>query len=164
MEQPKKKLHPAVATIIVIVLVGIITSAIIIVQNANNSDDTKQTPSSSETMGRSNQTDTTTQSTDTSSYEDGTYSAEGRYATPGGIESIQLTVTIQDGVIESTELAQNAKDSEAKEHQAEFAENYETLVVGKNVDEVSLSRVAGSSLTSDGFNRALEQIKEDAQA
>jgi hypothetical protein len=38
------------------------------------------------------------------------------------------------------------------------------LVVGKSVDEVSLSRVAGSSLTSLGFNNALTQIKEDAKA
>ncbi|WP_447589312.1 hypothetical protein [Microbacterium lacticum] len=37
-------------------------------------------------------------------------------------------------------------------------------VVGKDIDDVSVSRVAGSSLTSGGFNDALETIKADARA
>jgi hypothetical protein len=37
-------------------------------------------------------------------------------------------------------------------------------VVGKDIDEISVSRVAGSSLTSGGFNDAIEQIKAEAAA
>ena len=37
-------------------------------------------------------------------------------------------------------------------------------VVGKDIDDLSVSRVAGSSLTSGGFNDSLETIKADARA
>ena len=36
------------------------------------------------------------------------------------------------------------------------------VVVGQDIDEISVSRVAGSSLTSGGFNRAIEEIKAEA--
>ena len=39
-----------------------------------------------------------------------------------------------------------------------------SLIVGKDIDEVSLDKVAGSSLTSGGFNAAVESIKSDALA
>lgn len=148
------KIHPALATIIVIVLIGIVASVAIAVQTNNEQPTTNQSSSSSNTS--------VTESTDTSAYENGTYSATGSYLSPGGRESIGLTVTIENGVITNTELTQNATDGEAREYQSAFAGGYSELVVGKNVNEVSLSRVAGSSLTSNGFNDALDQIKADA--
>ena len=36
------------------------------------------------------------------------------------------------------------------------------LVLGKDLDEVSVSRVAGSSLTSEAFNQAIDKIKTEA--
>lgn len=157
------KIHPAVATIIVIVLVGIVASVVIAVQNNNDA-----APEATQTTQQSTSSDQTTdapdESTDTSSYQNGTYTATGSYVSPGGRESIGLTVTIENGFITSTGLQQNATDGEAREYQAAFAGGYSELVVGKSVDEVSLSRVAGSSLTSNGFNDALDQIKADAAA
>ena len=37
-------------------------------------------------------------------------------------------------------------------------------VVGKALDDLNVSRVAGSSLTSGGFNAAVDDIKEQAAA
>lgn len=153
------KIHPAIATIIVIVLVGIVASVVIAVQGNETPETTNTTQSSQESTSNE-----TTESTDTSTYADGIYTATGSYISPGGRESIDLTVTIQGGVITGAQLTQNATDGEAKEYQEAFASGYSELVLGKNVDEVSLSRVAGSSLTSNGFNNALDQIKEDAAA
>jgi uncharacterized protein with FMN-binding domain len=149
------KIHPALATILVIVLVGIVASVAITVQTNND-----------RTMNQSQATNNTSTptTTDTSAYKDGTYSATGSYLTPGGRESIELTVTIANGVITTTQLKENASDRDAEEYQAAFAGSYQELVVGKKVGEVSLSRVAGSSLTSNGFNEALRQIKQDAKA
>ena len=45
-----------------------------------------------------------------------------------------------------------------------FVSNFAALIVGKDIDEVSLDKVAGSSLTSSGFNAAVETIKSDALA
>lgn len=154
------KLHPGIAALIVIVFIGIVTSVVIVVQN--NQNDTPNETTSSQSSNDSSNQNTESASTDVSSYKDGTYSATGSYVSPGGRESIELTVTIKDGVITSTELVQNAEDRDAKQYQASFAGGYKDLVVGKKVDEVKLSRVAGSSLTSNGFNDALNQIKEDA--
>lgn len=158
---PQKKLHPAVAALIVVVLVGIVTTVVIIVNSQQADTPTTTQESSTTTTDTSDTTDAV--QTDTSAYKDGTYSATGSYVSPGGRESIDLTVTIKNGVIISTDLGQNATDRDAKEYQEAFASGYASLVEGKNVDEVSLSRVAGSSLTSNGFNNALTQIKEDAK-
>ena len=161
----KKKLNPAIAALIVIVLVGIVATAAIVINNANKTTDTPATTNSTTQTSSDTSGDTSgSESTDTSTYKDGTYSATGSYVSPGGRESIGLTVTIKDGIITDTQLEKNATDQDAEEYQELFADNYKTLVVGKSVDEVSLSRVAGSSLTSLGFNNALTQIKEDAKA
>lgn len=157
----KKKLNPAIATLIVIVLVAIVASAAIVINNANN-DESSSRQLDSTTQTSSPETTPTT-SADTSSYENGTYSATGSYISPGGRESIELTVTITDGIITSTQIKNNATAADSKEYQEIFADNYKSQVVGKSVDEVSLSRVAGSSLTSTGFNNALDQIKDDAR-
>lgn len=98
----------------------------------------------------------------TVAYEDGTYSAMGTYVTPGGRESINVTVTIENGIIIRTDVDQNAISLDAKDFQARFVSGYKKEVISKKIDKVSLSRVAGSSLTSHGFNKALTQIKSDA--
>ncbi|MBI3889860.1 hypothetical protein HY312_04825, partial [Candidatus Saccharibacteria bacterium] len=84
--------------------------------------------------------------------------------TPGGQESIEVKLTLAGGVITDAAVTQNASGGEAEEYQSKFVASYKSEVVGKKVNEVSLSRVAGSSLTPLGFNTALETIKSDAQA
>lgn len=161
MDQPKK-LSPAIAAIIVIVLIGIAATAVIVINNTNSSSNTETSDSTTSPTPTTSPSSNPDSASSTSNYKDGTYSATGSYSTPGGQESIELTVTLVGGVITSTSLVENAKSGEAEEYQADFASGYKPLVVGKKVDEVSLSRVAGSSLTSNGFNRALETIKSDA--
>jgi len=159
--EPTRKLHPGIVALIIIVLVGIVVTATIVI-NARKDEpsNTTQTTSESTTTESTNTEDAVTSTT----YEDGTYSATGSYISPGGRESVELTVTLKDGIITSTSLATNATDDEAQEYQDAFAGSYKELVVGKNIDRVSLSRVAGSSLTSNGFNDALDTIKTDAKA
>jgi len=159
--EPARKIHPALAALIVIVLIGIVATAVIVI-NMDKGTDTETTQTTDTTTPASD-TDTNTDAV-TSAYKDGTYSATGSYSSPGGRESIKLTVTIKDGIIVSTSLDEKASNGEAKEYQDDFDSGYKTLVVGKNIDEVSLSRVAGSSLTSNGFNDALDEIKSDAKA
>jgi uncharacterized protein with FMN-binding domain len=165
MEQ-KPKLHPAVAALIVIVLVGLVATAVIIVNNAkgDTASTTTQT-ATTDSHDHVHETDeATVDATDTAEYEDGTYNATGSYLSPGGTESIELTVVIKDDVITDTTLVELAKDRDAKEHQELFAQHYKDLVVGKKINGLSLSRVAGSSLTSNGFNDALDEIRNEARA
>ncbi|MFJ4225585.1 FMN-binding protein [Microbacterium sp. NPDC089695] len=112
--------------------------------------------------------DTSTESTDTGAasgdYQDGTYTADGSYQTPETVESISVTLTIADGVVESVEVTGDPQARETEQYQGQFIDGISDEVVGKNLDDLNVSRVAGSSLTSGGFNQAVESIKEQAAA
>lgn len=157
MESARKP-NPAVVAVIVIVLIGAIAAAVAALNN--NQEATAPVTSNSPNSSTGQKTPSST----AGQYKDGTYSATGSYSTPGGRESIGLEVTITGGTVQDTKLTQQGMTGEAKEYQARFASGYKTEVVGKSIDEISLSRVAGSSLTSAGFNNALDQIKRDAAA
>lgn len=95
-------------------------------------------------------------------YKDGTYTAEGTYSTPESVETISVTVTLADDKITAVEVTGDPQKPETKEYQSKFIGGISSEVVGKDIDSISVSRVAGSSLTSSGFNQAIEEIKQQA--
>ncbi|MCM3780196.1 FMN-binding protein [Microbacterium hydrocarbonoxydans] len=97
-------------------------------------------------------------------YKDGTYEAEGSYQTPETVETISVSLTIADGVVESVEVTGDPQARESEQYQGQFIDGISDEVVGKSLDEIEVSRVAGSSLTSGGFNEAVASIKEQAAA
>lgn len=97
-------------------------------------------------------------------YTDGTYTAEGSYQAPSGTESVDVTITLKGDVISSVEVVGNATDPQAKQHQGEFIAGISDVVVGKDIDTIKVDKVGGSSLTSGGFNKAVQEIKADAAA
>lgn len=97
-------------------------------------------------------------------YTDGTYTADGSYQTPETVEEITVTLTLADGVVTEVEVTGDPKAPETERYQGEFIDGISDEVVGKPIDELNVSRVAGSSLTSGGFNDAVESIKEQAAA
>ena len=115
-------------------------------------------------------TDQAADTTDTGSssgsaaYTDGTYTADGSYATPESVETISVTVTLADDIITAVEVTGNPTKSESEQYQSQFIGGIQDAVVGKDIDEISVSRVAGSSLTSGGFNEAIDAIKAEAAA
>jgi uncharacterized protein with FMN-binding domain len=98
----------------------------------------------------------------TGSYKDGTYTESADYQAPSGTETVDVTITLADNVITAVEVAGHATDPQAKQHQGEFKDGIAGVVVGKNIDDIQVDRVGGSSLTSGGFNKAVELIKADA--
>jgi uncharacterized protein with FMN-binding domain len=96
------------------------------------------------------------------SYKDGSYTADGSYQAPSGKESITVEVTLADDKITEVTVTPHASDPTAKGHQAEFVGGISDQVVGKDIDTLNVSRVSGSSLTSGGFNAAIEDIKAQA--
>lgn len=97
-------------------------------------------------------------------YADGTYTEAGSYTAPSGSETISVTITLKGDIIESVEVVGEATDPQAKLHQGEFISGISGVVVGKNIDEIQVDKVGGSSLTGNGFNAAVEAIKADAAA
>lgn len=98
----------------------------------------------------------------TASYQDGTYTAEGSYRTPETIETVSVTLTISDGVVEAVEVEGDPQAPETTKYQGEFIGGIAEVAVGVPLDELQVDRVAGSSLTSGGFNEAVQTIKEQA--
>lgn len=101
---------------------------------------------------------------ETGAYRDGTYNAEGNYVSPGGPESIGVTITLTDGMVTDATVVAKAERPMSKKMQDQFISGYKEQVIGKNIDEIELTKVSGSSLTPKGFNDALEEIKTQAQA
>lgn len=95
-------------------------------------------------------------------YTDGTYSASGEYQSPNGTETLDVTITLQDDAITAVEVVGHGGSPNTVRFQGEFAGGIAAAVVGKRIDEISVSKIAGSSLASGGFNAAVEQIKADA--
>jgi hypothetical protein len=97
-------------------------------------------------------------------YKNGTYSANGSYFTPEGQESIGITLEIKNDIVTIASASIQARDGQSKRYQQMFASGLNSVVVGKKVDQINLTRVSGSSLTPKGFNDALAKIKVEAKA
>lgn len=97
-------------------------------------------------------------------YKNGTYSANGSYVSPGGAELIGVNVTVANGIITDVQVTPKATLPISQKFQKLFADNYKQYVVGKNINEVNLTKIAGSSLTPKGFVDALAKIKAQAQS
>lgn len=100
----------------------------------------------------------------TGTYEDGTYTAEGSYQTPETVEQISVTLTLADGVVTDVEVTGDPQAPETEQYQGQFIDGIAEEVEGVALDDLNVDRVAGSSLTSGGFNDAVESIKEQAAA
>lgn len=94
-------------------------------------------------------------------YTDGEYQIEGLYS--GGKKSIIVKMKLKNDTIDQVEVTPNTPNIKISFGlQKKFAEAVPEAVVGRPIDEVHLDKLAGSSLTTKGFNDALEKIKSEA--
>ena len=100
----------------------------------------------------------------TSAYKNGEYTAVGSYQSPGGEQHLGVTVTLSNSVITALAVDTSQTKGTSAEFQGKFKSGIDALVVGKSIDELDVSKVSGSSLTSGGFNDAIDQIKTEAAA
>lgn len=152
----KSKILPVIiiAALVIIILVGAIgysvsqepkiTTPDVVVNQA------VATPTIAEAMTASN-------------FKDGEYKAVGNYTSPGGAESIDVTLTLKDGVVEDAAVVSNATRPNSVKMQASFIGGYKEQVIGKRIDEINLTKVSASSLAPKGFNDAVAKIKTEAQ-
>jgi uncharacterized protein with FMN-binding domain len=159
----KKNLRTTLAVLIAIVL---IVGGAIAFTKKKSSPTANAVESDSTSQSSAADTDSSTPDTQATkgTFKDGNYTATGNYVSPGGHESITVKVTLKDGVVTDTSAISGANDSDARDFQSQFIGGYKKLVVGKKIDSIRLSHVSGSSLTSQGFNDAIGQIKSQAKA
>lgn len=150
---------------VLIVIVAIVGAVTLMNDNDTKDSNTTDTPATSTTTegASTDEENESAQSTD-ANYKNGQYTATGSYDSPGGPEEITVNVTLKDGIISDTSATAEPSGATAEEYQGKFLSGYKQLVVGKAIDSVSLDRVSGSSLTSEGFNSAIDQIIKKAQS
>ena len=78
---------------------------------------------------------------------------------------MDVTLTLEsDGTISDATFVGNSRTPRSITMQGQFAAGFKEQVLGKSIDELSLSVVNGSSLTPKGFMDAVTKIKAEASA
>ena len=95
-------------------------------------------------------------------YTDGTYTVKGVYGTAKNPNGIIVTLQLADDAIAAVAVTPAGTHKTSIGLQKKFAVAISDEVVGRPIDEVHLDRLAGSSLTTKGFNDAIEKIKIEA--
>ena len=112
-----------------------------------------------------NQTASNTAATATAvNYKDGTYKADGKYTSPAGPETVGISLTLKNNVITDAAATVEATNKISVKWQTAFAAGLSQAVVGKNISDVQLDKVSGSSLTPQGFDDALTTIEAQAKS
>lgn len=102
--------------------------------------------------------------TNNNKYKDGTYMSVGNYNSPAGRESIDISLTLSDGIVTDATFVGNATNPASKNKQKSFDNNFKLQVVGKNIEDIDLHAVGGASLTTGAFMQALLDIESQAKA
>jgi hypothetical protein len=96
-------------------------------------------------------------------YKDGTYSADATYQSPAGQEDVHVTVTLKNNIVTDSSFSGTPRSPRSQMMMDAFGQHYQSLVIGKKIDEIHLTQVSGSSLTPIGFNNALTKIEAEAK-
>jgi uncharacterized protein with FMN-binding domain len=156
----KKFAGISISIIALVALIGVIVFGMKKDQVASTETQDTQTPDAQgNTVATGENTNTTTLT-----YKDGVYTATGSYMSPGGPDTVGVTLTIKNDTVTNASVTPGANDKTSEKFQKIFIDNYTPYVVGKNIDSINLTKVSGSSLTSIGFNEALKKIKAEAKA
>lgn len=153
-----------IGIIAIVILAAAVIGTIAFKPSDNQTASTRTSGSNSSSTPVTNTSNDTSESSNSSGYKDGTYSASGGYRSPGGNEEIDVTITIADGIVTQSDVTPLAASRESMEYQDDFVGGYKSQVVGKSIAEIQLGKVSGSSLTSRGFNEALDQIRNQAKS
>lgn len=162
-----KKTGIAIASII-----GILIATVVVFAGTKKDDDQIMTPDTVDTTPvvvtqpsvPTPPTKTpTTQPPVSTVYKNGTYSTSATYMSPGGMDTLKVTLTLKDDIVVDSTVT-GSGDNTSKRYQDMFIAGYKQYVVGKNLASINIGKVSGSSLTPHGFNAALLKIKAQAKA
>ena len=131
-------------------------------QQNNSLSTTTNTDSGQNNITTPTVTSTNNQNNSTS-YKDGSYSADGSYLVSDKQETIKLSLDISNNKITSASITPINVSHDSQFYINMFQQGFTSLVVGKNIDDVNLTVVNGASLTPNGFNEALNAIKLKAK-
>lgn len=151
-------MHILIITLVVAALgIGSITY-----YNSNSSTEPEITVTKNETTNEElSQPDTNTETNEEALETSSEYTATKEYQTPSRTTlEIEVQLTMEDDVITDANVIYDGTPDYSNPNQERFDNNFKTEVVNKPISEVSLSRVGGASLTSEAFNAAVADIRE----
>lgn len=97
------------------------------------------------------------------SFKDGSYTVEDAYFVMVGLlEPMRTTVTLDDGIIVDASVAFETQDIHSEYYQRDFSAVYKSEVIGTSITDVPFPRIGGASLTTGGFNDALQKVMSQA--
>lgn len=98
-------------------------------------------------------------------YKDDTYTVTTSYTAPSRTtHKVTATLKIVNDIVTEARVNFSGEKAEtSSQYQSSFSQNYQSEVVGKKLDSISLTRVGGASLTTGAFNKALVQVKTQAR-
>lgn len=101
----------------------------------------------------------------TNVYSDGSYTATIDYTVPKGeTNRIVVQLTIADDTVTSVSTTNTYEDEVSSRYIGGFEEAIEASVTEVKLDEISLSRVGGASITTAAFMDALSDIATKAKS
>lgn len=164
MDRQSTATKKAIAALAVVALLTIIGGSSYLLQRDNDSADTAiGDKDAAEVVFTPLPAQTDESQASDNTFNNGQYTVVKRYFTPEGTESIKVTIILEDDVVKSVATTASRSVPEAIEHQGDFLAAYEPRVVGKPIGTLSLSRLAGASLTTAAFNDVLDDIREEAR-
>jgi len=90
----------------------------------------------------------------------GTFHLQSTYQVPSGAEPLDTTVTLKNDVITAVSGQNVALNEKSKKYQDAFIQGISGQIVGKNINDVNVTYVNGSSLTAQAFNKALHDLQK----
>ncbi|MEM6997753.1 MAG: FMN-binding protein [Patescibacteria group bacterium] len=158
---------PKIAGVLIISAVLIIGVYLAATQLGDDTDTASTATTSSQSVSDNNTASETSELSDsapqtTVEYADGTYSVAAPYTSPGGAESIEVDVTVSDSQITAVSVEGEAGTPTSEQIQAGFIDAIADAVIGQEIGNAEINKLAGASLTTAAFNNALEDIRADA--
>lgn len=85
----------------------------------------------------------------------------GSYNSPAGEDTIEVTLTLNDqNIVQDVEIDYLGNNGISRGKISDYEEGIKDIVIGQNINDVeSPEKVNGSSLTSIGFNEAVNKMK-----
>lgn len=93
----------------------------------------------------------------------GSFSETASYGTPAGTQTVTFSFKLSTGTITDVTLTGAPQDSTSQEYTNAFMSGITPMIVGKKLSTIgTFSRVNGTSLTANAFNKAITQLKAKA--
>ena len=161
MKLQKKTVSTWIIALIVVVLLGGLLAYLISnkTEDDDDDDDFSKTPVVSNAVSPQSSA-----STATDTYKNGTYNAIGGYDSPAGWDTLNVSLTLANGVVTNVVVTPDVVVSGSKRWVERFISGINQVVVGRNINDLNLTQVSGASLTTGGFNDAVAKIKVQAKA